>query len=307
MDQNRYIVCYPGGGITDMLSVIGLCLDYAIKHKRTLLIDTTYKTSWFKHDIFDYVDFTHASIYSKHPRDFYPSFQTKSVYPQLMKDNFDNLEHIYKNKAYHMLGTEKSLATNLSSHYKEDIVVYSNCGTSKSTSYLNLILSTMQFKNTVLTPFLKNYLKLPENYISIHIRNTDIKSNTDEFLRANRSNLKDKFIYLASDDKHTIDKFKSIYKGNIYNFSNIPNKDGENIHYNHDEIPQTDFIIDCFVDILLLAASSEYYYSNERSGYSNLANTLFTDKQLLHQITAAVLSPSSILRNRQLANKKPTL
>jgi hypothetical protein len=224
-----------------------------------------------------------------------------------MNGRLSDLEHSYTNRTYYISGTNTSLAIELSHAYEEDVVIYSNCGSAKSAKYLNLILPVMRFKDIVLASFIKRYLELPQDYVSIHIRNTDIKSNIDEFLKANSKNLKDKKIYLATDDRLTIEKLKKVYKENIYNFANIPNNDGKNIHHNHGSIPQTDFIIDCFVDVLLLAAASEYYYSNERSGYSKFANTLYSDKQLLHQITAAVLSPSSILRNRKLTYKKQTV
>lgn len=301
MDQGKYIVCYPGGGITDMLTVINQCLVYAIKHNRLLLIDTTYKTSWFKHDIFTYIEFNHTNIYPTHPKELYKTFTEKTVYPSIMRNNYDDLEHEYKNKEYYYKCSTVSLCTNLTQPYHEDIVVYCNCG--KAPGDLTQILSTIQFKDTILNPFLKRYLTLPQNYISVHIRNTDIKSDVDAFLKINNSNFKERPIYLASDNKATIEKLKKIYINNVYNYANIPDNKGTNIHYNHAEIPQNDFIIDCFVDILLLASSETYYYSNERSGYSKFANTLYSDKHLLHKITASILSPSSLLRNRH-NNKK---
>ena len=304
MEFNKYIVCYPGGGITDMLTVINLCLNYAIMHKRLLLIDTTYKSSWFKHDIYTYIEFNHKNIYSKHPKELYQTFNKKTVYPPMLNNNYENLEHIYKNKAYYFLNTDTLLSTNLTRAYDQDVIVYANCGTSKGN--LSNILSTMKFKDTILSPFINRYLSLPQNYISIHIRNTDTKSDIDKFLKANSHNFKERKIYLASDSKETIDKFKKMYYPNIYNFANIPDNKGTNIHYNHEAIPQNDFIIDCFIDILLLAASETYYYSNERSGYSKFAYLLHTDKQLLHTITASILSPSSVLRNRRNMLKRLT-
>lgn len=303
MDLSRYIVCYPGGGITDMLTVINLCLGYAIKYNRLLLIDTTYKTSWFKHDIFRYIEFNHTNIYLSHPKELYKTFTEKTVYPSIMRNNYDNLEHEYKNKAYYYAQSTVSLCTNLEKAYDEEIVVYCNCATAPND--LRQILQTMKFKTTILNPFLKRYLSLPQNYISVHIRNTDIKSDVDAFLKTNHSNLKERPIYLASDNRATIEKLKTIYTNNLYNFAAIPDNAGTNIHYNHAEIPQNDFIIDCFVDILLLASSETYYYSNERSGYSKFANTLYSDKHLLHKITASILSPSSLLRNRRNNKIKP--
>ena len=69
-------------------------------------------------------------------------------------------------------------------------------------------------------------------------------------------------------------------------FSNIPDNNGKNIHYNHNNINQTEFIIDNFVDLLLIASANEYYFSSKESGYSKFANYLFKNKNILNKILA---------------------
>lgn len=81
---------------------------------------------------------------------------------------------------------------------------------------------------------------------------------------------------------------KELYGSNLFNFSNIPNtkhiNPNANIHYHHGDVPHEQFIIDCIVDILLLASGNEYYYSSSQSGYSRLALYLFENKHILNKI-----------------------
>ena len=71
---------------------------------------------------------------------------------------------------------------------------------------------------------------------------------------------------------------------NVMHFSNIPDNNGKNIHDNHANVNQQEFIIDNFVDILLLASANEFYFSSKESGYSKFANHLFINKNILNSI-----------------------
>jgi GR25 family glycosyltransferase involved in LPS biosynthesis len=58
---SRYIVCYPAGGIADIISNITECLFYAVTQNRLLVIDTR-RIEWFKESIHDYIDFNHKNV-----------------------------------------------------------------------------------------------------------------------------------------------------------------------------------------------------------------------------------------------------
>jgi len=125
--------------------------------------------------------------------------------------------------------------------------------------------------------------QLADNYTSVHIRNTDNVSNVSVFLEENMPLLKSSPVFLASDHATTIELFKYLFPQTL-TFSNIPKQAaGVNIHYNHSVCDQTEFILDCIVDILLLASASTYIYSCEHSGYSKFAKYLFDDKALLRK------------------------
>jgi hypothetical protein len=126
--------------------------------------------------------------------------------------------------------------------------------------------------------------KLPASYVAIHIRNTDYKSNVGDFLKKHGDLLKDKPIFLASDNKGTIELFKKQF--NIYSFSDIPENYGHNLHeeYSRSGPEISKYNLDTIVDLLLLASSSELYYSYAESAFTQAAIELHEDQELLARL-----------------------
>ena len=280
--MNKYIICYPLGGISDMFNIMNNCLKYAINNNRMLIINTS--GDWFRDNIYKFIEFTHNNIYKQ---DTYDQIYNLSVYPPTLNNMLgSNMSFWWVPGGIINALTNEKLTTDLSQKYDEDVVIYSNCGNTGDNPLL--LLENMYFKNIITDVYNERLSKLPKNYTSIHIRNTDIQSDVVGFLEKHNNILKDKMIFLASDDIDTIKKYKELYGSNLFNFSNMPNtkhiRPNANIHYHHVDVPHEQFIIECMVDLLLLASGDEYYYSSSESGYSKLALVLFENKNLLNKI-----------------------
>jgi len=267
----RYIVCFPGGGFNDMLSVINRCIKHAIKYNRLLIIDTT-KTEWFAKDIHDYISFSHKNIYNGSLNDIYATIKKLSIYPENMTITLTRSRIPWKFRTYNF---------DLNKDYTEDVLVYymSGGGIPYET------LKHMYVKPNVLNVYYERLNKLSINYNSFHIRNTDKKSDNLELFIKNNEQYLNESGFLASDDANIINMIKEKYK-KIITFSSIPElaSSQKNIHYNHIGIEQELFIVDCIVDILLLASGERFFFSCPESGYSKLANYLFENKQILNKI-----------------------
>jgi len=273
--NNKYLICYPGGGLCDMLNIINKCLIHSEDNNRKLIIDTT-KYSWFKHNIHDYILFNHPNIINNIS---YEKINDSSIYPPELKGKLKSTIIKYKD-GINITEDNVVLSIDLEKKYTEDIIVYSSCGGGIPSKLINYI----QVNPIILDVYYKRLNQLPNKYISIHIRNTDYKSNVDEFIALHDDKLKNNKFFLATDDIKTIDKCKLLYGMNVMHFSNIPDNNGKNIHDNHTKINQQEFIIDNFVDLLLLASSNEFYFSSKESGYSKFANHLFINKNILNSI-----------------------
>jgi len=241
----KYLVCLPGGGLGNMLWAINLSINYAIKYDRKLIIDST-KEGWFKKNIVDFINISHSVIIDK--------ILTESTYTKVkLNKNYDE-EVIYNYSALHP--------------HNFDIFKY------------------ITIKKIILDEFYKRLSLLPKKFISIHIRNTDKKSDYLDFLKINETKFVGKNIFLASDNFTVIEHIKKTYGSKVFCFSNIPENKGKSggIHYNHMGIDNQEFIIDCFVDLLLLAYADNFYFSCPKSSYSKMAKYLFDNKAILKNI-----------------------
>jgi len=281
---SRYIVCYPAGGIADIISNITECLFYAVKQNRLLAIDTR-RIEWFKESIHKYIDFTHKNIYkgdldvllnALNKRTTYPAHVTGDLltfYSELKGTEMD-----YKGSVLKRL--------DLTRDYEEDVVVFCH----RRFSNVNIgVFHHMKFKEIVSDVYKKRRSALPSSYTGIHIRNTDYKTDVSLFLSKHQALLSEPF-FLASDNADDICFIKAKYGSNVITFSQIqPATPDVGLHYmERTHEAQHQFIIDSFVDLLLLGSAKEVYSSVPLSGYGLIANTLCKDKSLLDQTMVAV-------------------
>jgi hypothetical protein len=166
--------------------------------------------------------------------------------------------------------------------YNEKVLIIAGGGGGLPT----LIINHIKFKDTITYIYFQRLAKLRIKFVGVHIRNTDRKTDVELFIKENHKNLSEKIIFLATDDKSSIELFKKTYKQNCFHFSNIPNNsiNKNSIHYRHGNVNQETFIVDCITDILLLSSSVQLYTPCIESGYGKLAQYIFKNKTLLHSL-----------------------
>ena len=287
--MTRYIICKPRGGMIDIFSLILMSLKYSERFNRILIIDTS-KSLHFKDGFFKYFSSNHNNIYKGNCNEFYDSVNitTYKLRHYIDYKNFDP----FTDKNYIICSGSKN-NLDLNSDYNEDIILYGNNNSELDRDIIYF------FQNFVIKPIILNVLKkrfdsLPIGYVSVHIRNTDYKSNVPLFIKKHYDILKNENIFLATDDVNTIVKFQKKFK-HIYTFSNITNSTKPHKkYYNringgiHFIIRDTKdhelFNIDTLVDFLLLSCSTKYLFSCKHSGFSVCANILFQEKNTITNI-----------------------
>lgn len=281
-----YLICYPQGGWNDMMSRIWYCHQYCIQTNRTLLIDTT--KNWFRDCIFNYISFSFPNLYQGPNQSLLITelYETETVFPAELKgmnnDNFPSIVWISPGRMETTTGIVVS--TRLDRLYEEKVVVYADCGSSMN---INPILCYTSFTPFVLQCVQERFILLPKSYSGIHIRNTDYKSNLDEFIQQNDFIFANTALFVASDHAPTIELFHKKYGS--YSFSNIPLvTEGSNIHESGEAQELRNSVTnirmfnrDTIVDFLLLAASDTFYFSSNQSGFSRSVHFLHQDKGLV--------------------------
>jgi hypothetical protein len=176
---------------------------------------------------------------------------------------------------------------NIKKSFDEDIVFYRRCGRMFSPEYYyKHFLSICKLTPLVKEVYSERKQKLPQEYISVHVRNTDYKSNVDGFINKHSKIFEANTMFLASDDYDTIQKFKQLYGTRVITFAHIKPLDGAEAHHKITMTKKENrtLTIDAIVDLLLLAGGKSIYASSKESGYSKVAKLLHDSPKILNHL-----------------------
>ena len=285
----KYLICMPQGGLSDMIARIYECLEYCKKHKRIIIVDTRFSTH-MKYSIFHYFKIDSPILFRGDLDKQYASFKGKSFFPSEFSNNFKTVECRYK-KGIGSINKKTKIPCfiDLEKSYPEDVLFYRNGGGGSKTHNIISFLKICRLTPLVKKVFLERQKQLPEKYISVHIRNTDYKSDVDNFIKENKKIFDSNSIFLASDHNETIQKFKSLYGNDLFSFSKIKKipktKKRLGLHHMKRSLKEThEMTVDAIVDLLLLAGGKQFYFSSKESAYSKVAHQLNKDYSVVKHL-----------------------
>ena len=275
----KYVLVVPQGGYNDCLCVILKAITHCIKYGRTLLLHmfgSIYNINFS--DFFDFLPSIRCNIiYDLNVITDIITNNQYSVYPgclnNLLKDVLNNNVKIYYQPgtpifAYN--GTTLSLPLG---SVDEDIIVYSACGSGAGYAL---------FKHLTLKDSVKQHcrqrfdLLSDDNYLCIHVRNTDYKCNYEKLYNDNKDSIHSfGKIYIATDDKHVIEFFKTKHP-NVLNFTQFPPESKyRSLHTSNIDptVKMNDMLCDIFI-----AANSKQLLSNSAGGFIRLMRDCFNNK-----------------------------
>ena len=268
-----------------MCNVIYRCHEYAKTNDRILIIDT--KTGWFNDDINEYISFNSPYIYKGDPTIVYNTIKNLSIYPSGL--DITAMELPEKRKNINELGfsyylNEHNLSYDLNKPFQERIMVYSMYKVGQR--HFNDMLRFCSLSYIVKQAYWSARSKMPAYYVGVHVRNTDYVSDVPDFIKTHEKQFSEKAIFVATDNKSSLELFKEKYGANVFSFTDITENGGKPLHegnYRNKEESRK-YNIDTFVDILLLATSNEYYYSSKESGFSLAISELRSEEGLLKRL-----------------------
>lgn len=282
--STKYLFLYPKGGLTDTLYVINLCFQYAKKHNRTLVIVRADK--WIEDDLSYYFQFDHPCIFQGSAEDI--DMTNLTWFPSDI-DSPLNIDSIWVDEAGYRMRSkstgEYSLCSiRLNEEYDEDIIIYCTCYGGVPVD----LVPVMKLSPFLIQEYRTRMQLLDNDYLALHIRNTDRVTNLGEFLEKHEGVINESpAIFLASDDYKTILLLTERYGSDkIKNFSKITDNNGNNMHYyyNRSEVTNRELVTDAIVDLLMLASGGKYIFSNADSSYSLFAQHLFQNPSILKKL-----------------------
>lgn len=281
--ENKFLYLVTFGGLNDTLNQIMFAYEYCLSNKRLLVINTLH--SRLERDIQEYFDMENNVIYKNSLQKFIYLSKTLTKFPNF---DLDGLSISFDFKQKKILYNNQIFNVDLKTKYCENIIVYGNQGLSglKTKNFFELF----NIKKDIIDTLKKRHESLPKNYISVHIRNTDYKSNVPDFVEKYKSIFKNKNIFLATDNKDSQNYFIRNTQANIFTFTNLPEYDvnvANGIHkcktINKDQVNK-----DSIIDLILLSLGNKIYVSCEKSGFSknaiSMQKSMKYKKRILSQL-----------------------
>lgn len=289
--MSRYLLCRPRGGLNDTLCQIEKCWQYCDKYNRILIIDTTRSGIFIKFsDIFK--DITNSNYLFELSNEKIIEINNLTCQIKQIEGKLDSYKSIYINKEnYNLVDINQKISFDFDKDYQEDVLIYEQCGGGTDSFKL---LKKLTFVDDLKLK-IKN-LKLKTNYKSIHVRNTDYKTDYTTLFKNIKSELKGDDVLICSDDGNVINKAIDILsESNVFTKTN--NKfslDGNPLHNtfnNYTDEEKRILTENSIIDLVLLGLSDKIYYSNISnfdftviSGFTKLSLLLNEEKSVINQL-----------------------
>lgn len=233
MRHEQTLLCVPRGGLNDTLCQISLCRDYALNFKCNLAIDTS--DSGLQCDFWDIFETLPGSRW---PIVIRPTTEKLligsefTVRPSFIEGGFSSLRNEVEYDA--VLGkivskkTRLPIVFDLKVNHAEDLLVHCACGGGRASFR---IIESITLNKKVSDHISKRLTFLPERYIGIHVRNTDLKSDYRSFFKRIKSQINDRNVFVCSDDANVVEFATSYFnKSRIYSLDKWYAPNGGPIH-----------------------------------------------------------------------------
>lgn len=287
--RNKYVLCIPYGGFNDTLSQISKCWYYARQYRRTLIVDTRF--SGFM-DCFSNYFTPPPGVYFEDALKFKLNIKNNNFYPpHAIKEQKISYQRARSKDGYSIdKTTGKRLSFNFEFDYYEDYLLHvENRGGRNSLFFLK----SCRLNNRLIEKFLHHYSN-NNNYTSIHIRNTDYKTDYEDFLKHLSIEIIGNILF-ASDDKKCREYAREVFGERLFFFTNVPDSEGKKLHASREfhSRENNDSVI---IDLLALAAGKDIHIKNlsgggtikpnekRFSGFSELAKNLCHHKYYIDSI-----------------------
>jgi hypothetical protein len=295
--MNKYLICRPEGGLTDIICRLQHSFAYCKKTNRTLIIDT-FNSKSFKDDFDIYFHTRSENMIISNTDNISndllsPSY---SIFPKI--DNFDvsNLKFV-QNQGW-LLNNIK-LDFDFHKEYEESVMLYQQCGG----CLLNMkFFRLFYFTKLICKMLFERIDQIPKNYTGFHFRGTDLSTDPEiafDLLKDIKGP-----VFVASDSYSFIQNAKAKLGKKIFTFSNIPDFLDKPIHLKPIESNlKRQLNCDAILDLIMLSLSDEVVSpADTKSGFTLFAKKL---NQIIDISFFEIVSPRLLeILDKKCKNKK---
>jgi hypothetical protein len=281
--MKKYVLCRPRGGLNDMLCQIQLCWDYAKKFDRTLVINTD--NSGFLDSFENYFVLkgsTEVDVVFDFP--IGADLTKASCVPNELFSHIDDYKAVWiSGGGFVDQASNVKVTFDFTEDYSESVLIHEQCGGGNNSIDVlaNFVLSSDLAKIAL------DKIETLGTYQSIHVRNTDYKTEYESFFNEIDSSSGEEKLVLCTDDYACQSYAVKFFRERLMLSSNIPDLNGKSLHANM-KINRLQANYDSIIDLLVLASGTKLHTTNLtggfKSGFSRLAEHLQARKDIIEQL-----------------------
>jgi hypothetical protein len=288
----KYLLCIPGGGFNDTLCQAVRCLRYAKKFHRTLVVDT--RRSSLADDFSRYFLSDDNTILLSADDDLLNVLCAATIRPSFLKGRLTTFTTQY-NKDGKFIDTETGLPVSFDckKDYAEDLLVHSNLGGGYNALEL---LGKLRLQPAVAAHIIETERSLDSDYLAVHIRNTDYRTEYMPFFRDIREKVAGRALVVCSDDRNCREAAREFFTGcKVTTVTDIPDTGGESLHFydSGDKYAKNSAML---TDLFTLAGARELFFTRVAqgvySGFSALAYALHRRPDIVKRLLGRPVTPA---------------
>ena len=304
----KFLLCRPIGGLNDTLCQIEKCWRYAEKFGRTLIIDTLNSGLLAEFSEFfsprNSLTKVHFSLSEKQ----LCFLDSLTCFPHFAQEKLRTYFAVYSIdvKNYVDRDTSELLTFNFDKNYDELVLIHEQCGGGDLSFYL---LNRISISENIRPIVLDRIQHLDHDYLAIHVRNTDYRTQYKDLFRDVYPSVNNKSLLICSDDAEVISHAKNFFTlSNVLTSSQTPQTGNKPLHLStthSDDEQRKKATINSIIDLIALGRSTQLYFANvtagHSSGFSRLAMYLCQNKNIIDALLKLDISkPSAAPLGRSL-------
>lgn len=289
--DQRWLLCRPASGLSDIFSQIGLAIVHADRYRRVVIVDTNPPhTRYFRDSLSNYFISLRDDLILDIPGRA-EWLDGLGAVPRAVAGRISSYHAVYDPAVggYVDAASRAPLALDFTRDYAEPLLIHHAGGRSP---YPLLPLTRMRLQDRVRDEIDRRLASIGGPFDGVHIRATDLKTDYERVIDALRDKLVPK-IFVATDNRAALACVRErCPDAEIHSFARLPAEAGRPLHICPDPDMIWEINLDAIADVLLLAHARRLHYFSLQpnrvgarlSGYSMLANELRRRPVLLRQL-----------------------
>ena len=282
--MKKFLLCRPRGGLNDLLNQCWKCYRYASDHQRLLVIDT--QSTAYSECLGRYFTSSVPNLKFISDSDVENILHSieNTVFPDLSPETLGSYTGTYVKDfpAFVSTSTKKLLTFDFSRSYDQDVLLHDSSGGGADGHRL---LGLLRVSEEIKKELKRRLSLLSENYYSIHVRNTDYKTDFVDFINSILREISGRNVFISTDSSEVVRYCKHKLGSKCFSFSETLSDDDWGLHSRSRPNKHLTLNKDAILDLFTLAASKKLFFTKVNdgvySGFSILAYSLFLNKEIL--------------------------